>query len=98
MMLSVREMTAVTYPESQRAAAVALHTGVTLPYVQQSDRTGVPVILLHGYSGSWRSWEPVLPNLPGAIRATVPTQSSSSVTPWAAPLPSASPSIIRRRC
>jgi alpha-beta hydrolase superfamily lysophospholipase len=30
---------------------------------------GVPVILLHGITDSWRSFEPVLPHLPASIRA-----------------------------
>src|SRR3712207_1329643 len=53
---------------------VALPAGVTLPYVEQGDPAGVPVLLLHGYTDSWRSWEPVLPSLPGSVRAVAPTQ------------------------
>ena len=45
--------------------SVALPTGVTLPYVEQGDSTGVPVVLLHGGTDSWRSFQPVLPYLPG---------------------------------
>lgn len=54
--------------------SVALSTGVTLPYVEQGGSAGVPVLLLHGYTDSWRSWEPVLSHLPDAIHAFVPTQ------------------------
>jgi non-heme chloroperoxidase len=54
--------------------SVALSTGVTLPYAEQGDPTGVPVVLLHGYTDSWRSWEPVLPYLPDSIHAFAPTQ------------------------
>ena len=54
--------------------SVALPTGVTLPYVEQGDPAGVPVVLLHGYTDSWRSWEPVLPYLPASIHAFAPTQ------------------------
>jgi pimeloyl-ACP methyl ester carboxylesterase len=46
---------------------VKLPTGVDLPYVEQGDPAGVPVILLHGITDSWHSFEPVLPHLPGSI-------------------------------
>ena len=54
--------------------SVELPTGVTLPYIEQGEPAGVPVLLLHGYTDSWHSWEPVLPHLPDAIHAFVPTQ------------------------
>lgn len=37
---------------------------VRLEVVEQGDRTGTPVIALHGVTDSWRSFEPVLPHLP----------------------------------
>src|SRR5687767_7666544 len=49
--------------------SVALPTGVTLPFVEQGDPAGVPVVLLHGGTDSWRSFQPVLPYLPSSIRA-----------------------------
>lgn len=45
-----------------------------LPYVEQGDVEGVPVILLHAYADSWRSFERVLPHLPASIRAFAVTQ------------------------
>ena len=51
-----------------------LPTGVTLQYVEQGDPEGVPVVLLHGASDSWRSYELVLPHLPGWIRAIAVSQ------------------------
>jgi pimeloyl-ACP methyl ester carboxylesterase len=45
-----------------------------LPYVEQGDADGVPVVLLHGVTDSWRSFEPVLPHLPDSIRAIAVTQ------------------------
>jgi non-heme chloroperoxidase len=54
--------------------SVELPTGVTLTYVEQGDPAGVPVVLLHGGTDSWRSFEPVLPYLPGSIRAFAVTQ------------------------
>lgn len=49
--------------------SVKLSTGVTLQYVEQGDASGVPVVLLHGLSDSWHSFELVLPHLPPSIRA-----------------------------
>ena len=53
---------------------VALPSGVQLPYVEQGDASGLPVVLLHGVTDSWRSFEPVLPHLPGWIHAVALTQ------------------------
>jgi len=52
----------------------ALAGGVTLPYVEQGDPTGMPVVLLHGVTDSWHSFEPVLPYLPATLRAFAITQ------------------------
>ncbi len=46
-----------------------LPTGVTLPYAVSGDPAGIPVLMLHGLSDSWRSFEGVLPYLPPGIRA-----------------------------
>jgi non-heme chloroperoxidase len=46
---------------------------IELPYVEQGDASGVPVVLLHGATDSWRSFEPVLPHLPEDIRAVAVT-------------------------
>ena len=54
--------------------SVALPSGVTLPYVEQGDPAGVPVLLLHGYTDSWHSFERVLPHLPESVRAVALTQ------------------------
>ncbi len=43
---------------------IELSTGVKLPYVEQGNTSAVPVLLLHGYADSWRSFERVLPYLP----------------------------------
>jgi non-heme chloroperoxidase len=51
-----------------------LATGVTLPYVEQGDPSGLPVILLHGATDSWRSFEPVLPYLPESLHVFALTQ------------------------
>jgi pimeloyl-ACP methyl ester carboxylesterase len=48
---------------------VPLSTGVRLEYVEHGPADGLPVILLHGVTDSWRSFELVLGRLPGSIRA-----------------------------
>jgi non-heme chloroperoxidase len=49
--------------------AVTLASGLTLRYAAQGDPAGVPVVLLHGYSDSHRSYEPMMAQLPNATRA-----------------------------
>jgi pimeloyl-ACP methyl ester carboxylesterase len=53
---------------------IHLPNGVKLQYVEQGDPAGIPVLLLHGYTDSWRSFEPVLPYLPASIHAFALTQ------------------------
>ena len=48
--------------------------GVTLPYAEQGDASGVPMLLLHGYADSWRFFEPLLDHLPPSVHALVPTE------------------------
>lgn len=57
-----------------RVKFIELPTGVTLEYVEQGDPTGIPVLLLHGLSDSWRSFELALPHLPESIRAFAVSQ------------------------
>jgi pimeloyl-ACP methyl ester carboxylesterase len=57
-----------------RPQTATLAGGLRLPYVEHGDPAGVPVILLHGYSDSWRSWELLLPELPGGLHAFALTQ------------------------
>jgi pimeloyl-ACP methyl ester carboxylesterase len=58
-----------------RATRIERHEGhvdiagrVRLNYVESGDPRGTPVVLLHGYTDSWRSFERVLPNLPSSLR------------------------------
>lgn len=46
---------------------VQLSNGLNLPYVEQGDPSGVPVVLLHAFADSWRSFEVVLRHLPQSI-------------------------------
>jgi pimeloyl-ACP methyl ester carboxylesterase len=54
--------------------SVELPTGVILPYAEQGDVSGVPVVFLHGVTDSWRSFELVLANLPPFLHAFAITQ------------------------
>lgn len=54
--------------------SIMLSTDVTLPYVEQGDPSGVPVVMLHGYSDSSRSFELLLPHLPDSVHAYALTQ------------------------
>ena len=51
------------------AKSVDLPNQVRLPYAEQGDPSGLPVLLLHGFADSWRSFGLVLPHLPESIRA-----------------------------
>jgi pimeloyl-ACP methyl ester carboxylesterase len=46
-----------------------LGNGTVLQYVERGRAAGTPVILLHGFTDSWRSYERVLPLLPDSVRA-----------------------------
>ena len=54
--------------------SVELPGRVTLPYVEQGDPSGVPIVLLHAIADSWRVFEPVLSKLPQSIHAFALTQ------------------------
>jgi len=53
---------------------IELPNQVKLQYVEQGSSSGLPLILLHGYADSWRSFERVLPHLPKSIRTFALTQ------------------------
>jgi pimeloyl-ACP methyl ester carboxylesterase len=54
--------------------SIELPGRVRLPCAEQGDPAGVPVLLLHGVTDSWRSFEPVLPHLPASLHAFALTQ------------------------
>ena len=56
-------------PSGAAVKQVTLASGVSLEYAERGPRDGLPVILLHGVTDSWRSFEPLLPHLPAGIRA-----------------------------
>lgn len=57
-----------------RAATLTLPDGLSLPVVERGDPGGIPLLLLHGYTDSWRSFEPLLRCLPRSVRAIALTQ------------------------
>lgn len=57
-----------------KVKSIELSTSVTLQYVEHGKSSGMPVLLLHGLSDSWHSFELVFPHLPGSIRAFSLTQ------------------------
>src|SRR5919108_1012926 len=54
--------------------SVELPNNVSIPFVEQGDTSGLPMVLLHGFADSWRSFELVLPHLPEFIHAFALTQ------------------------
>jgi pimeloyl-ACP methyl ester carboxylesterase len=44
-------------------------TGIELPYVEQGYPSGLPTILLHGFTDSSRSFDLALPHLPRTDRS-----------------------------
>lgn len=58
----------------RRIGTAELATGVRLPYVEQGDPSGVPLLLLHGLADSWRFFEPLLAQLPATLHAYAPDQ------------------------
>ncbi|WEX74737.1 alpha/beta hydrolase [Sinorhizobium numidicum] len=60
--------------ENLRSYTVTLGDGLSVPCVEHGDPAGTPLLLLHGYSDSWRSFEPMLSKFPASIRAIAFTQ------------------------
>jgi pimeloyl-ACP methyl ester carboxylesterase len=53
---------------------VELSSDVRLPYVEQGDPSGTPVLLLHGFLGSWREFRSLLSDLPSSLHVFAITQ------------------------
>jgi pimeloyl-ACP methyl ester carboxylesterase len=49
--------------------SIDLSSGVKLQYVEHGNTSGVPMLLLHGITDSWRSFELTLPRMPESIHA-----------------------------
>ncbi|WP_284617700.1 alpha/beta fold hydrolase [Aquabacterium humicola] len=68
-------MTPATTPvPAQSLRRVALADRLHLEVFEQGPRDGLPLLLLHGITDSWRSFEPVLPHLGPQWRVIVPSQ------------------------
>ena len=52
--------------------AVDLPGGLRLPYAEQGDPAGSPVLFVHAIGDSWRSFELVLAQLPSSVHAFAP--------------------------
>jgi non-heme chloroperoxidase len=57
-----------------QTGVAAIRGGVKIPFAEQGDPGSLPVLFLHGYTDSWRSFEGVLPLLPRSIRAIAISQ------------------------
>lgn len=58
-----------------RFGEATLRTGIKLHYAEKGPRTcGTPILFLHGYADSWRSFERVMVALPPERRALAPDQ------------------------
>lgn len=57
-----------------RIQHLSLPDGLRLEVAEQGASDGLPVLLLHGVTDSWRSFEPLLPHLPDSWRLIVPSQ------------------------
>ena len=53
---------------------LTLRNGVELSYAEQGPADGTPVVLLHGYSDSWRSFAPLMAQLPASFHILAMTQ------------------------
>ncbi|MGH9031627.1 MAG: alpha/beta fold hydrolase [Acidimicrobiia bacterium] len=56
------------------ASTVTLQNGVMLAYASHGDPSGPSLVLLPGPADSWRSYEPVLAQLPPSVRAIAVSQ------------------------
>ena len=55
-------------------SAITIRDGLRIPFVEHGGADGIPMMFLHGYTDSWRSFEGVLPLLPRSIRAIAISQ------------------------
>jgi pimeloyl-ACP methyl ester carboxylesterase len=71
-------------PQTAPIKSIELSSEVTLPYVEQGEISGTPVIFLHAIADSWHSFERVLSHLPDSIHAFAVTQRGhgDASRPW----------------
>jgi non-heme chloroperoxidase len=54
--------------------SIMLRSRIKLQYVERGDPSSAPIVLLHGYTDSWRPFELLLPHLPKSLHAYALTQ------------------------
>lgn len=52
---------------------LSLPNGIVLDYFDHGPRDGTPLVLLHGWTDSWRIWEQALPYFSSQLRVICPT-------------------------
>ena len=57
----------------RRSGAAEVRTGVRMPYLEQGDPQGVPLVLVHAVGDSGRIFEGLLDRLPASLHAFAPT-------------------------
>jgi len=67
--LATVESPALPQTNAWQLRDVKVAGGHRIEYVAMGDAAGLPVLLLHGYTDSWASWQRVLPLLPPGVRA-----------------------------
>lgn len=65
-------LVAASPPSGPELRHLELESGVSLRYAVQGPAWGRPVVMLHGFTDSWQSFELLLDRLPSDIRAVVP--------------------------
>lgn len=55
------------------SGAVEVRTGVRMPYFEQGDSSGMPLVLVHAVGDSQRIFEGLLDHLPASVHAFAPT-------------------------
>jgi pimeloyl-ACP methyl ester carboxylesterase len=53
---------------------IDLPNGIRLSYAEQGELSGLPILLLHGVTDSWRSFAPLLSHLPPSLHAVAVSQ------------------------
>ncbi len=74
MSITATRLFHTTHGPATEPRRLTLASGLSLEYVDHGNADGVPVVLLHGVTDSWRSFQPLLPHLPASIRAVAVSQ------------------------
>lgn len=69
MMLNVAMASPIAADLPVEVHRIRLSNGVTIQYAEQGPRWGRPMVMLHGFTDSWRSFELLLDTLPSDVRA-----------------------------